>query len=526
MMKISSLGDFGNPLFDNRTTASLINDSLIYCTRDQLNEETQPFAVYLRDFPVVFVTYDMLATRESARTLGADLFLPVQDSVFKKIASIWREKGIVDAIRIAANEEPQRITPVIHWIATRLTRVLDLIEKGTYRIERLPISGSGSVADVASTRDWATALIRCISWHPHWTRLAIATRDDRIRVFSKDISGVAILKHNAQKSVCCINWRPNSGRELAVACQSGILIWTVELGAASNSLSHALLLKYKNHAPVTSVTWNPEGDLLVSSSLSDSNMIIWDVSKETGVPLKRVGGGGLCFTRWSSNGSRLLSSTCGKVFRVWNIGTGSPWVSEKWTVPNGRVAAACFGPKLTLLFASTEDPAMVFYLPLEEHIFDVKKSSSLDDIKVAIPLIDLSKCTFTNPDDEEEEVTVGGRVISMDWDPSGRYLALIFQESPLVAVFKTKVGATSRVTDLKPGCLIKGFSAEVPSCIQFYQNYVKDSEIVRLTIAWSSGRVQHFPIISAIENRTDLCKLSHLSNSLAGSPSISHYSSF
>ena len=91
------------------------------------------------------------------------------------------------------------------------------------------------------------------------------------------------------------------------------------------------------------------------------------------------------------------------------------------------MAAGCFGPNLTLLFASTEDPAMVFSLPLEEHIFDVKKSSSLDDVKVAIPLIDLSKFTFTNPDDDEEEVTVGGRVISMDWDSSGRYLALIFQ---------------------------------------------------------------------------------------------------
>lgn len=112
--------------------------------------------------------------------------------------------------------------------------------------------------------------------------------------------------------------------------------------------------------------------------------------------------------------------------RVWNIGAGTPWKAERWTVPNGRVAAACFGPNLTLLFTSTEDPAMVFSLPLQEQIFDVKKLGTLDDNKVALPLIDLSKVTFTS-NDEDMQVSVGGRVISMDWDPLGKYLAVIFQ---------------------------------------------------------------------------------------------------
>ena len=55
-----------------------------------------------------------------------------------------------------------------------------------------------------------------------------------------------------------MSWRPNAGRELAAACQNGVLLWTVELGAASNSLSHAFMLKYRNHAPVTSVSWSPQ----------------------------------------------------------------------------------------------------------------------------------------------------------------------------------------------------------------------------------------------------------------------------
>jgi len=68
---------------------------------------------------------------------------------------------------------------------------------------------------------------------------------------------------------------------------------------------------------VSSITYNEffQGDLLASCSPTDLNIIIWDVSKEDGVPLKRVGGGGICFTRWSLCGSRLFAASCRNVFR-------------------------------------------------------------------------------------------------------------------------------------------------------------------------------------------------------------------
>lgn len=99
------------------------------------------------------------------------------------------------------------------------------------------------------------------------------------------------------------------------------------------------------------------------------------------------------------------------------------WHADKWTVPNGRVAVACFGPNLTLLFATNEDPSTIFSLPLQENIFDVKKPS-IDDAKMAVPLIDLTKVTFSSDDDF---VTVGGRIIAMEWDLTGSYLAILFQ---------------------------------------------------------------------------------------------------
>lgn len=111
-------------------------------------------------------------------------------------------------------------------------------------------------------------------------------------------------------------------------------------------------------------------------------------------------------------------------FRVWNTGVPTPWHAERWTVPHGRVATACFGPNLTLLFATTEDPATIFSLPLQDNIFDVKKATN-NDVKIAMRLIDLTKVNFSWDDDDY--ITVGGRIVSMEWDSTGKYLAILFQ---------------------------------------------------------------------------------------------------
>lgn len=87
------------------------------------------------------------------------------------------------------------------------------------------------------------------------------------------------------------------------------------------------------------------------------------------------------------------------------------------------MAAACFGPNLTLLVTSTDDSAILSSVPLQESLFNVKKSC-FSDLKEAVPLLDLQKINFATDDDY---VTVGGRVVAMEWDPTGRYLAILSQ---------------------------------------------------------------------------------------------------
>lgn len=120
MMKILSLQEFDSPPFDASATVGFIGNTAHYCNFYELQDELQPFNKYLREYPEVSIAPDSLATRETSRTVSAgDLFLPVHDSIFKKIASIWREKGLADAICLAASAEPREITTALHWIATR-----------------------------------------------------------------------------------------------------------------------------------------------------------------------------------------------------------------------------------------------------------------------------------------------------------------------------------------------------------------------------------------------------------------------
>ena len=91
-------------------------------------------------------------------------------------------------------------------------------------------------------------------------------------------------------------------------------------------------LKY--HQPVTSLSWNPQGSLLLSSSAADNTMYVWNTASELKVPVKRISGGGIHLAKWSPVGSAVMSATTSTVFRIWNT---SNWLPERWNVLSGHI---------------------------------------------------------------------------------------------------------------------------------------------------------------------------------------------
>lgn len=89
----------------------------------------------------------------------------------------------------------------------------------------------------------------------------------------------------------------------------------------------------------------------------------------------------------------------------------------------------------------------------------------------------------------DEEIVIGGEVQAMHWDPSGERLVVSFKESNLIALFCTRVSMNS--VSVSPLGFIQGKDNEHPSTIEFAKHF-KGGAL--LSIVWSSGRLQHFPM--------------------------------
>ena len=252
-------------------------------------------------------------------------------------------------------------------------------------------------------RDWqAGATVRALAWHPHTSKLAVGLKDDTVIVSGSNLSTTPVLKYKQQRGIACMAWKPLNASELAVGGLGGLLIWTLDpssVAARPSASCVTVLSTPKGHNPVTSVQWDPKGNLLLSSSAADTSMILWNVASETKIPLRRVGGGGVHFVSWSLSGERLLAATPSRVFRVWEA--GKMWTHERWTVLQGivgyfifvmltphfhslglagHVNSGCWSPCGKVLLFTTNEESIIYALN-----FDTNGSSS-----AAVPVADLS----------------------------------------------------------------------------------------------------------------------------------------
>lgn len=124
-----------------------------------------------------------------------------------------------------------------------------------------------------------------------------------------------------------------------------------------------------NHHPITSVDWNHTGNLLASASISDTDVIVWEVDTGRCVPLKRIGVP-CALLKWSPNSSRLCSSTIGNVFRVWNA---TNWVPERWTTLNGAIQSAAWSPCSShLVFVVTNETILYRLCFVDDQLYQSK----------------------------------------------------------------------------------------------------------------------------------------------------------
>lgn len=416
-------------------------------------------------------------------------FVQKDESVYKKLINTWHSKGFSEML-LEVKKNKDEVPSWLWHLSGGTDAVLTWFSSLYGRIfPHLNMSREEMISAFSLVSSWENSPIRAFAWHPHVAKFVIAWQDDSVQVHTLSSDLIPLLKHKQQKAVSCVAWRPLSGSVLVVGCDNGLFVWTVDPSSpvvrlGSSSVRH---LTYPGHTPVTTVSWSPSGQLLVSGSPADSNLMVWDISLESATPLYRAGGG-VTSTAWSPDERNLFAATPSSLFRVWETQT---WTCDKWSNLAGTCQAACWSPNGKVLVFSVANDAALYSLQFQD-VGDKENTSSMaKGARLAVRCTDLTPHTW---EIDDESVTTGGFVRSMAWDPLGERLAVIFkgEDKPaqeLVALFKTRLEPTF---EIMPSGFVRGPPNTSPQLVTFQQDFKKGA---LLTICWSNGSMSFIPLL-------------------------------
>jgi len=413
------------------------------------------------------------ATRGS---LAAAAFLPrskeAGEGWLAGLLAAWWEEGVEGVL--AASSSPLCLQLLGLW---RMSW-----SPSSYLYPHLCLSPRQMVEQFSPTHSWSDAPIKCLAWHPHTPKLAVAFTDDTVRVVMADPAATQpLLKFAGMKDVSSLAWQPCGASQLAVGCQAGVLVWTIDPASVVSRPSSSCVTRLVGvQGAVTSLAWSPDGRLLAACSPADTSLVVWSPASQAREVLHRRGGGGNTLVSWSPDSRRLFAATPGSTFRVWDT---AAWTVDRWTVGGGlgRVAAAAWAPDgLQLVFATTDEPVLY-------------SVSFREGSEGAVPVMDLGMVSLGHPEagEGDGEEALGGLVQDIQWEPTGARLAVTFRDTPRLLLLRARPGALPG--RLAPVGWVTGRRGERPAIAQFQR--APSALGALLTVAWSSGRLQHLPLV-------------------------------
>lgn len=334
-----------------------------------------------------------------------------------------------------------------------------------------------------------------VSWHQHKHIIAFISGSNQVIVRDYEDSEAkepCILSNDAQRDVKLLEWRPNGGRTLYVACKGGICIWaasfpgnaaTVRSGAASflGTLSRGSGIKYilvdflksQNDEEISVLSWSPNGRYLASASFESSSFTIWDVAQGKGTPIRR-GLGGISILKWSPTGDYFFSAKFDGTFFLWETNT---WTSESWSSTSGFVTGATWDPDGRMILLAFSESSTL------GSIHFASKPPSLDAHLLPVELPEI--VSLTNSQGIEK----------IAWDASGERLAVSYKGGNdlyrgLIAIYDVR---RSPLISASLIGFIRG-PGDNPKSISFaFHDKFKQGPL--LSVCWSSGFCITYPLI-------------------------------
>ncbi|KAE8651166.1 hypothetical protein Csa_002057 [Cucumis sativus] len=333
-----------------------------------------------------------------------------------------------------------------------------------------------------------TEYLQGVSWHQHKHIIAFISGTNQVVV--RDYENAegkdpCILTHDLQRDVKVLEWRPNGGRTLSVACKGGICIWaasfpgnaaSVRPGAVSflGSFSRGSGVRYtlvdflRSHdEQISALTY------LASATYESSSFTIWDVAQGLGTPIRR-GLGCVSTIKWSPTGDYFFAAKFDGTFYLWETNS---WTSEQWSSTSGFVTGAIWDPEGRMILLAFSGSSVL------GSIHFASKPPSL--VAHLLP-VDLPEITTSTNSQGIEKIA---------WDASGERLAVSFKEGDklsngLIAVYDVK-----RTPLICPSLIgfIRG-PGDNPKPVAFsFHGKLKQGPL--LSVCWSSGFCCTYPLI-------------------------------
>ncbi|KAG6580863.1 Aladin, partial [Cucurbita argyrosperma subsp. sororia] len=312
-----------------------------------------------------------------------------------------------------------------------------------------------------------------VSWHQHKHILAFISGTNQVVV--RDFENAegkdpCILTHDLQRDVKVLEWRPNGGRTLSVACKDGICIWAASFPGNAASVRPGAVSFLGSFSRGSGVRYTLVDFLRTpSASYESSSFTIWDVAQGLGTPIRR-GLGCVSTIKWSPSGDYFFAAKLDGTFYLWETNT---WTSEQWSTtsgaiwdPDGRMILLAFSESSVLgsIHFASKPPSLVAHL-------------------LAVDLPEIT--TLTNSQGIEK----------IAWDASGERLAVSFKDGDelyngLIAVYDIK--RTPLICPSLIGFIRGPGDNPKPAAFSFHGKF-KQGPL--LSVCWSSGFCCTYPLI-------------------------------
>jgi len=330
--------------------------------------------------------------------------------------------------------------------------------------------------DISKTKLCSLSVLRCLAWNINTHKLAVVSSEDIIFIYN-NIGVETRIENRSQRYILSVAWRPLSTGTLAVGCENGIFIWTVQYTSLHVKPVVNIVCKFvrNDHRFVTGLSWNKMGDILISTAVTSKTMYIWNYPLKDCVPMRRINSDKLNFVHWSPDNSKVFECSINETFRIWSTNT---WVSENWSVNNkSRVQCACWSVCSSILLFGTDSCSIINAIYFQKSDIFIESK----DKNVAWPIIDLNRVSVN------DEHLICDAPSEIAWDHNCKRLAITFKNNGALVVFQTILNVAS--IDCVPLCIIQGYLDAEPSTIAFISHY-KGS---LLTIGWSNGKIENVP---------------------------------